>query len=130
MEIKEYGNDIIVSCTNEEITDEAFINRMREVLLERPGARILLTVGETADEVIARMESVKATVDCDLSKVDIHDILAFERHVRGDVHLGHYKGHRNLTSDCMTRRIPRPGTIPKDPSKGLNGMPRKRGRGR
>lgn len=126
MEFKEHGNYLIVSMTMDDNIAE-LTSRVATHVREKPNSPVLLTMNETPDELIERMKSVTGKVECELQPSDIQDILAFGR---SDVHLDHYRGHRNLTSACLVSgRHQKPLSIPKDPTKGRGGMPYKRGKG-
>lgn len=132
MELREYGNYLIATLTEEDDKGE-FVAKVAEMIKTegKQHLTVIVSLEETPDQVIERMTSVNATVDCNLDRVDIEDILAFGRRVHGGTHRvtvgglgGDYDGCR---WNYPTKRIL---SRPKDPTKGLAGMPLKHGKGR
>lgn len=118
MEIREYKGQII-AILGEGDDPAEFAEKILALHKERP-REILISLEVTSFENL--IDQIGSRDPLEFGNMqDIAEIVP-----RTDLRLGHYKGHRNLTSDCKSYRPPRPGTIPKDPSKGRNGMPRSR----
>lgn len=125
MELREYGN-YLIACLTEEDDKSEFVAKVAE-MIKRDGKsnlQVLVSLEETPDQIIKRLTSVNATVDCNLDRMDIADVLAFGRQVRVGGLAVDYDGCR---WNYPTKRIL---SQPKDPTKGLAGMPLKRGKGR
>jgi len=124
MELREYGN-YLIACLTSEDDQGAFAAKVEEwVKSDKSNRMVLVSLEETPDQVIERLTSVKAMVDCNLAPGDLEDILAFGHQVRVGGLAGDYDGCR---WSYPTKRIL---SRPKDPTKGLAGMPLKRGKGR
>lgn len=117
MEIKEYKGQI-VAILHEGDDPSEFAEKLLALHKENP-RQILISLEVTSFENL--IEQIESRNPLDFGNLqDIAEI----------VPSGHYRGNNmTMTSKCRTWGIPRPGTIPKDPSKGLNGMPAKRGKG-
>jgi hypothetical protein len=124
MEIREHGNDILICMTPEDDKGE-FALKVRELIQGREhhhSPRIFVSMESTAEEAIKRIDEMLAASEVPtLANVVLMDEMpksvpfCLTAECRGD-------GWNYLSSRINYRS--------KDPSKGIDGMPRKRGKGR
>lgn len=124
MEIREHGNDVLICMTPEDDRGE-FALKVQELIKGREHhhtPRIFVSMESTVEDALKRIDDMLAAAEVPhLANVILMDNMpepvpfCMTTVCRGD-------GWNYLNARLLSR--------PKDPTKGLAGMPRKRGKGR